>query len=827
MPTMFRPRPRRARSTCAASLGALSCLLAPGAIAAPPTGGCAFEALFPAPVQLASEADALIVADFTGDGRPDLLLTLLDADAPRYVVYPSRADGALGDPVESDPGRVAAPVATGDFNADGLLDLVGVTSDHFEPEIVVAFGDGAGGFAHALALPALRSTTAPVVADFTGDMRPDLLAAAPFSNALQLFPGDGAGGFAPPTLIAVGSGPDNLLVEDFNNDALPDIAFVNRSTGTPLEGTLSVRFNDGAGGFVGGSDIPVGPSFGAPRLGDIDADGLADIVSTSSPSVNADHAIVWLRGLGGGAFAPQQVIPTDAEPRNIQLAELDGMPGLEIVYTSAFDGVRLAGPAGERPESPLALDLGFIEQLAFADFVDDALSELVTLGDAGVLLTRPIKPLTYSPPPIAPTGDAGPTRQIVAGDFNRDGADDLAFVTGFSPDTALFYSLALGDGTFAPPVALDAPGASTQVATLQAPDIDGDGADDLVVRVPGGIRVFRSRAGAAGDAFEPPAEIVVDGVRQILTGDFNADGADDVLLTILNNMQILPGAPGGLGAPVIFALPSVNAARGFGVVDLNADGRDDLVVADGASPFVYAYLAQTTLGDFDQVATTALGRLAGLATLDRDLAYASGDVNADGRADFVVADRRFGFPVYVALGDGAGGFTEIRPTGVLPQHTSQLDRVRPALVDFNADRRPDLFFTSAYRGDGVGAFQDLIAPTPTFAAVITLDANADGRPDIAGLYRNGAIGVALNRCDAPLCPADITTEGATPGDPDYREPDGLTTLADFTLYLADWANADPRADIASRADCLTPDPDGVVTLDDFACYLSVWAAGCE
>lgn len=75
--------------------------------------------------------------------------------------------------------------------------------------------------------------------------------------------------------------------------------------------------------------------------------------------------------------------------------------------------------------------------------------------------------------------------------------------------------------------------------------------------------------------------------------------------------------------------------------------------------------------------------------------------------------------------------------------------------------------------------------------------------------------------DAPLCPADLTTEGTTNG-----TPDGVVTLSDFAYFLGLWSNSNPAADITGDGACDPSTAEGAVTLSDFSCYIAQWSAGC-
>jgi glucose/arabinose dehydrogenase len=88
-----------------------------------------------------------------------------------------------------------------------------------------------------------------------------------------------------------------------------------------------------------------------------------------------------------------------------------------------------------------------------------------------------------------------------------------------------------------------------------------------------------------------------------------------------------------------------------------------------------------------------------------------------------------------------------------------------------------------------------------------------------------------DECEPPGCSeADVTTQGAPVGDPDYGIPDGAVTGADLNFYVNFWIALGPLADVTTQgAGAGDPGfgvPDGVVTGADLQYYVNVWIDGC-
>jgi hypothetical protein len=135
------------------------------------------------------EDSAFVVADFNGDGFPDIAvancfygqeLDMLSSNG-NTTFTPRELPGAVGDQYD-DP----LQVATGDLNGDGIPDLV--LSNGFDAEIGVLLGNGDGTFLTGPVFPVSGGAQAgeAAVADFNGDGISDILSTASDSY----YPGD-------------------------------------------------------------------------------------------------------------------------------------------------------------------------------------------------------------------------------------------------------------------------------------------------------------------------------------------------------------------------------------------------------------------------------------------------------------------------------------------------------------------------------------------------------------------------------------------------------------------------------------------------------------
>jgi hypothetical protein len=185
------------------------------------------------PIYHAPVSAYLAVADFNGDGIPDVaVVTSNEGDGTHFFVLPGEGDGTFGRPVSSSVQGVYAypgPVAVADFNGDGKPDLLSGGG--------VFLGNGDGTFRLGTVLPSVFGPPyllgPSAVGDFNGDGKPDV--AAIDNGYLDVFLGNGDGTFGPVTNFFSGvvsktnfpdAGSDFVAVGDFNGDGKPDLAVI-------------------------------------------------------------------------------------------------------------------------------------------------------------------------------------------------------------------------------------------------------------------------------------------------------------------------------------------------------------------------------------------------------------------------------------------------------------------------------------------------------------------------------------------------------------------------------------------------------------------------
>lgn len=243
---------------------------------------------------------SVAIADFNGDGIPDVAVA--NTTANLITILLGKGDGTLAASSAAPSSTNSTTIATGDFNGDGIPDLVGIRINSNSSSATILLGNGDGTFTPKSPGPATGDLpTSIAVGDFNGDGKADLA----FPNALNELPpygpstvtillGNGDGTFKPAAAssIALNTEPSLALVGDFNGDGKADLA---------ISGLIFL--GSGTGTFAapsGGTNVIGAPGNGlAPQVaGDLNGDGITDLVSGAAVTMAATQtATATIQGL--------------------------------------------------------------------------------------------------------------------------------------------------------------------------------------------------------------------------------------------------------------------------------------------------------------------------------------------------------------------------------------------------------------------------------------------------------------------------------------------------------------------------------------------------
>src|SRR5205807_1909374 len=209
-------------------------------------------------------------------------------------------------------------------------------------------------------------------------------------------------------------------------------------------------------------------------------------------------------------------------------------PALALAQTVSF-AARRDFIAGTNPHAVAAGDFNRdgVQDLAVANLGDNTVSVLLGNGDG-----------TFRPASAPPVSAGSSPQSMVVGDFNGDGRPDLA-VADYGANVVSVL-LGNGNGTFRP--AATTSGTGNGPWALAVADFDGDGKLDLVVANMGDVVVSVLLGKGDGTFQQEQTFRAGSGPSSVAVGDFNGDGVKDLAVTNYGDSTVSVLLGSGTGA---------------------------------------------------------------------------------------------------------------------------------------------------------------------------------------------------------------------------------------------------------------------------------------
>lgn len=287
--------------------------------------------------------------DINNDGYPDLVIASSDENA-QVMILLNNGNGTFR------PGKNVALgaqfqgwVSAGDFNNDGNVDLVVRELLSNSSQFVIYLGHGNGTFTKGQTLSMSSFSSYPLVEDFNGDGKLDIVNV--IGAKALIWPGKGDGTFGVPTSIKAPVNFDNLTAGDFNNDGIIDLAIsypnvCGDACGGPNYNRVYIYKNNGKAQFtrVSSTDF-AGCSAGYLVPADVDGDGKLDInVVGGGGSPYCAFSTVGL-GNGSGGFSKQVYAPNGDITPSTFYRDMNLDSRHDIIFTDLLGGAAVQGLA--------------------------------------------------------------------------------------------------------------------------------------------------------------------------------------------------------------------------------------------------------------------------------------------------------------------------------------------------------------------------------------------------------------------------------------------------------------------------------------------------
>ena len=277
-----------------------------------------------------ADSDPVSVAfgDFNNDGILDVVVANHNTNTIGVFLGFSYINGIRESICSTGSAPHPRAIALADFNKDTQLDMVMTNYGLNNVEVLLQDTNKTFSMQMMFSTGALSLPTSVAVGDLNSDNQLDITVANSGSGNIGVLYGYGNGSFTNQTTFSTELNfiPQSVAVGDFNNDKKLDIVVADSGTNSVM--TL-LRYDPGAFGnktmYSTGTDS--NPMWVA--VGDLNNDGCLDFVVANGDS---DNVGVFL-GLGNGTFSSQTTYSTGSGsfPRCIAVADLNKDSQLDII----------------------------------------------------------------------------------------------------------------------------------------------------------------------------------------------------------------------------------------------------------------------------------------------------------------------------------------------------------------------------------------------------------------------------------------------------------------------------------------------------------------
>ncbi len=272
---------------------------------------------------------SVAIADFDGDGKPDLAVANQSTNDVS-VLRNTSSIGTISFAAKQDfaAGNSPSGVAVGDFDGDGKPDLA--VANYNSNSISVFRNTSSNGtisFATKQDFTTGSQPRSVTIGDLNGDGKPEMVSTNTAVTDISLFTNTSTSGsinFTAKQDLSVGIHPYSAGIGDLDGDGKPDLAVVNYTSND-----VSILRNTTTGGsisFATRHNFSIGGSTESVAIGDLDGDGKPDLAfaHTLANSIGVLRNTSSVGSIGNGSFATIEYFATGQYPRSVAIVDLDG-----------------------------------------------------------------------------------------------------------------------------------------------------------------------------------------------------------------------------------------------------------------------------------------------------------------------------------------------------------------------------------------------------------------------------------------------------------------------------------------------------------------------